>query len=195
MENTGGILLTAEQIASAPQDVQQWIRGSALGLDMSGDGFVLRQNGTASSDDGLAVCSTQEIKMLLRSLSDNYAALQVFFQLGCDYRNPATGERRPYPLRLADFRRNTDVGNIPRLRSIIHDINEALTELRGDSEAVLCRISSHDVYHVHELTQFRIYRFWLQLSKAEARHPHVVPFPSHEQPAAGKYPDDGRVAT
>jgi hypothetical protein len=194
MENTGGILLTPEQIATAPPDVQRWIQGSALGLDMSGDGFVLRQNGTASSDDGLAVCSTQEIKMLLRRLSENYAALQVFFQLGCDYRNPATGERRPYPLRLADFRRNTDVGNIPRLRSIIHDINESLAELRGDSDAVLCRISGHDVYDVNEMTQFRIYRFWLQLSKAGAKHARVMPFPPRGELVFEEHLDDGRVA-
>jgi hypothetical protein len=190
LENTGGILLSAEQIATAPQAVQQWIQGSVLGFDMSGDGFVLRQNGTAWSDDGLAICSTLEIKLLLRSLAENYAALQVFFQLGCDYRNAATGERRPHALRLPDFRRNTDVGNIPRLRSIIHDINESLTELRGGSQAVLCQIGSHDVYHVHQLTQFRIYRFWLQLSKAGTSHAHVVPFTPREIRDSDEHPKD-----
>jgi hypothetical protein len=183
MDISGGILLSTDQILTAPPAVQRWLRSSVLGLEtsedgvVSEDGFVLTQNGIVSSDDGLAVCSVQEIKMLLRGLSENYAALQVFFQLGCDYRNPATGERRPYPLRLSDFRRHTDVANIPRLRSIIHDINEQLKNMRGDAEALLCRISSHDVYHVHEVTQYRIYRFWRPLSKVGAKHVHVVPFP------------------
>jgi len=175
MENIGGILLTTEQIAAAPEDVQQWLRYSVLGLDASDDGFVLRQNGTVLSDNGLAVCSPREIKMLLRGLAENFAALQVFFEFGCDYRNPKTGERRPHELKLIDFRRNTDVGNIPRLRSIIHDINQLLQDLRGDPGAVLCRISDHDVYRVHEVTQYNIYRFWLPLSKASARHARLLP--------------------
>jgi hypothetical protein len=175
MEISGGILLSNDQILTAPAAVQRWLRSSVLGIETSEDGFVLTQNGAVSSDSGLAVCSVHEIKMLLRGLSENYAALQVFFQLGCDYRNPVTGERRPYPLRLSDFRRHTDVGNIPRLRSIIHDINEQLKTMRGDAEALLCRISSHDVYHVHEVTQYRIYRYWRPLSKVEAKHVHGLP--------------------
>lgn len=194
MEN-GGILLTNAEIAKAPEEVQRWIRKSVLGCEVSEDGFVLQQNGTMTAEDGLAVCSAREIKLLLNSLSENYAALQVFFQLGCDYRNPGTGERRPYPLRLADFRRHTDVGNIPRLRSIIHDINGALQKLRGDPDAILCRISDHDVYHVHALTQYRIYRFWLPLSKAGTKHAHILPFPASGKGTATDEPaDDDRVA-
>jgi hypothetical protein len=187
MDISGGIVLSTDQLLTAPPAVQRWLRSSVLGLEpseddlVSDDGFVLTQNGIVSSDDGLAVCTVHEIKMLLRGISENYAALQVFFQLGCDYRNPATGERRPYPLRLSDFRRHTDVGNIPRLRNIIHDVNERLKNMRGDPEAVLCRISSHDVYHVHEVTQYRIYRYWRPLSKVEAKHVHGPPIlPSGE---------------
>jgi hypothetical protein len=194
MDISGGILLSTDQILTAPAAVQRWLRSSVLGLEtsedgsVSDDGFVLTQNGTVSSDSGLAVCTVHEIKMLLRGLSENYAALQVFFQLGCDYRNPATGERRPYPLRLSDFRRHTDVGNIPRLRSIIHDINEQLKTMRGDAEALLCRISSHDVYHVHEVTQYRIYRYWRPLSKVEAKHVHGLPVPPRGKSASEEHP-------
>ncbi len=168
MENRGGLLLTAEQIAAAPAAIREWLLSSILEVptDEGGDGFLLRQNGVMSSSDGLAVCSVGEIATMLRRLAANFQALQVFFELGCDYRNPKTGERRPYPRRLCDFRQHTDVGSIPRLRTIIHDINQMLVDLRGDRDALLCRIGEHDDYHVHELTQYRIYRFWRPLSKA-----------------------------
>jgi hypothetical protein len=187
MENTGGILLTQQQIATAPEDVQRWIQSSVLGLDVSGEGFVLRQNGTVSSSDGLAVCSAREIKTLLQGLSENYAALQVFFEFGCDYRNPRTGKRRPHELRLSDFRRNTDVGNIPRLRSIIHDINQLLQDLRSDPDVLLCRIGDHDVYHVNEVTQYKIYRFWLPLSRAAAQRERALPAPSDRTVALNEH--------
>lgn len=168
MENNGGLLLTAEQIAAAPAAIRQWLLSSVLGVESgeSGDGFLLRQNGVTSSSDGLAVCSIHEIATMLRRLSTSFQALQVFFELGCDYRNPRTGERRPHPLNLSDFRQHTDVGSIPRLRTIIHDINQILVDLRGDQDALLCRIGDHDDYHVHELTQYRIFRFWRPLSRA-----------------------------
>lgn len=194
MGNGGGILLTNEEIAKAPEDVQRWIRNSVLQANPAEDGFVLKQNGNTSSENGLAVCSAREIKILLNSLSENYAALQVFFQLGCDYRNPTTGERKPYALSLTDFRLHTDVGNIPRLRSIIHDINVSLQQVRGDPNAMLCRIGGHDVYHVHELTQYRIYRFWLPLSKAGTKHAHILPLPPAVKPAPDEHPDDDQAA-
>jgi hypothetical protein len=174
----GGILLTPEQVANAPAEVRNWLLNSIFNIEASEDHFILEQNGVATSGEGLAVCSLLEIKELIRRLSEDYLVLQVFFELGCDYQNPTTGERRPYLLKFADFRRHTDVDGIQGLLRCIHDINEALQNLRGDTSAMLCRIDSHEGFHVHEITQHRIYHFWLLLSALAARHSESMSVPT-----------------
>jgi len=173
MQISGGILLTMEQMATAPASVQRWLQSTVLDREAVRDGFMLKRNGVTSSDDGPAVCCVLEIKTLLRRLAENYPALQIFFELGCDYHNPITGERRPYCLRVSDFRRHTDVENIPRLRTCIHDINEILQNMRGNLGAFLCLIGDQDVYRVHEIIQYRIYRFCVRLTKLASKHPDV----------------------
>lgn len=172
-----GVVLTREQILSAPNDVKNWLKHTLFNEEASQEDFILEQNGVISGDGELAICNALEIKNILIKLNLNYLALQIFFQLGCNYWNPTTGERHAYPLKLSDFRRHTDVDNTMQLRRGIHYINEALRELRGDSEATVCQIDAHGHYRVHCITQQRIYRFWLCLSTLATKR-KLVPFPS-----------------
>jgi hypothetical protein len=171
----GGIFLSADRVASAPAEVRSWLRGHLFSDDDSG--FVLEKNGFQSSQDGLAICSIREIKSILRALSDDYVACQVFFQFGCDFYNPKTGERRAHCLRSQDFLHHTDVGDFARLHRAIEAINASLAELRSDRDATVCRFDGNNGFHVEAATQYRIYRFWQRVVRFSERRNRPAPPP------------------
>jgi hypothetical protein len=109
MKPQGDFVLTAEQVAAAPPEVQRWLRGLFDRDERLNSGFILERNGFASSGDGLAICDAAEVKRLLRALADDFVACQVLFQLGCDFYNPQTGEHRGHVIEITDFINHTDV--------------------------------------------------------------------------------------
>jgi hypothetical protein len=165
----GDVVITADQIAAAPSVVQDWLRGIVAEATEAADSLILERDGTLSSGDGLAICSGLEIKALLRRLSNDYVACQVLFALGCDLYDPLTGERREFALHFHDFRGRTDIADVFQLDECLGRVNEALREIRHDRHATIHR-RDHDRYHVHGVTQQRIYRFWRHLVKSPAVH-------------------------
>jgi hypothetical protein len=165
----GDVVVTADQIAAAPSAVQDWLRGIVGEAPHDADNFILERDGMLSSEGGLAICSGLEIKALLRRLSDDYVACQVLFALGCGLYDPLTGERRELALQFHDFRGRTDIRDVLQLDECLGRINEALREIRHDRHATIHR-RDHDRYHVHGVTQQRIYRFWRHLVKSPSLH-------------------------
>lgn len=159
----GGVFIPAEQIATAPIEVQPWLRRFIGEIPMPDSPFVLEQHGFLTSEDGLAVCSGSEIKALLRCLSDDGLACQVLFELGSELYNPDTGEHRTYILRIADFLRDTDVRDSAKLRECLGRINAALCRLRDDRDAAIFLYVGDDGFRVHHVTQHRIYQIWRRL--------------------------------
>ena len=169
----GGIFLNVERVAAAPPEVRTWLREQLF--DDGGSGFVLERNGHRSSDDGLAICDVREIKTMLRALADDYVACQVFFQFGCDYFNPKSGERRAFLLRSQDFLQHTDVGDFARLHRAVDRINLVLSQVRSERDATLCRFDGNNGFHVHGTTQYRIYGFWQRLIRFSDRRKKLAP--------------------
>jgi hypothetical protein len=163
MRAQGDIVLTAEQIAAAPPEVQRWLRGLLDGDERLNSGFILERNGFASSGDGLAICDAAELKRLLRALDEDYIACQILFQLGCDFYNPQTGEHRGHVIEIADFLNHTDVEDASQLHRCLDSINGKLRELRGDRDATIYHRDGHGGVHVHARTQHTIYEFWRRL--------------------------------
>ena len=62
------IVLTAEQVAAAPDEVQRWLRSLFGGDERLNSGFILEHNGFASSGDGLAICDSA-VTELINSLT------------------------------------------------------------------------------------------------------------------------------
>jgi hypothetical protein len=164
----GGITITAEQIAAAPTVVHDWLR-SVVGQPPHADSFVLERAGVLSSEDGLAICSSLEIKVLLRRLADDYLACQVVFALGCELYDAVTGAHYDYVLHLNDFRDRTDVRDMFELDACFARINGVLREMRRDPRAVIQHCEGH-LYRIHATTQQRIYRFWRHLVKQPPQH-------------------------
>jgi hypothetical protein len=173
---SSGILLTLEQIQSAPAEVRNWLMKTLFSDGPAGEDFGIEPNRTVS-DDKLAVLSSLEVKNILVALGDNYMALQIFFRLGCAPDNPAASGRQSRVLGFADFKGQTDVGDTMQLRRSIQYINEALRGLRDDPEATICEIEGNDRYRVHCVSQHRIHRFWERVSTMAAER-SVIPFPT-----------------
>jgi len=177
------IVITAEQLAGAPEAVRQWLRGIRAAAPERAD-FVLERDGVLTSGDGLAICTGSEIKQLLRQLGGNYIACQVLFQLGCEYYNAATGEHRPRMLNLTDFLHHTDVGNSSELYGCLDAINDALRQLRRDQDATIYQMVEHGGIRVHLTTQRRIYRLWRRLVRLASAHQDSPAVVTEESPAA-----------
>jgi hypothetical protein len=162
--DVAGTHITAEQIAAAPSDVRDWLRGLVGEAPHAADSFILERGGALSSENGLAICSGLEIKALLRRLADDYLACQALFALGCELYDAATGEHRDFVLDFHDFYDRTDIRDTFALDECLGRINEALRDIRRDPHATIHR-QEHEQYRVHAVTQQRIYRFWRHLVK------------------------------
>jgi hypothetical protein len=163
MKSLGDMVLTAEQLAAAPPEVERWLRGLFAGDERLNSGFILERNGFTSSGDGLAICDAGEIKRLLHALDSDFIACQVVFQLGCDFYNPQTGEHRGHVIEITDFLNHTDVSDASQLHRCLDAINSKLRELRGDRDATIYYRDGHGGVHVHARTQYTIYQFWQKL--------------------------------
>ncbi len=157
------IVLTPEQLASAPEAVRRWLLDTCGDIEAAERGFVLDRHGNQTSGDGLAICEMLEIKHLLHALSEDFQSCQILFELGCDYYNPQTGQRRGHIVRLTDFLHRTDARNLTEVERGLHAINLALGHLRHDPEATIYRPDGHGNFHVHEITQHAIYQIWRRL--------------------------------
>ena len=172
-----GFFITAEQFAAAPAEVRRWLQQSFPAASQDEAAFVVERNGFLTSGDGLAILSGLETKAMLRTLANDYVACQVFFELGCDFYNPATGERRYYPLDALDFIRHTDAADTIELQRCLDTINAALREIRNDRAATIYRCEAHDQLHVHATTQHRIYEFWRRIVGLPSPHHAVMSAP------------------
>lgn len=164
------IVLTPEQVAEAPEPVRQWLYRLHQSDDRLEHGFILERYGRMSSGDGLAICTSLEVKNLLHLLSDDLLACEILFALGCDYRNGQTGERRGHVTRLRDFLDHTDARNLDEVERALEAINRALQRLRHDPDTILSRADGHGGVRVHELTQHVIYAVWRRLMRLTERH-------------------------
>jgi hypothetical protein len=163
------VVLTPEQIASAPKAVCEWLRGIFGDDERFESSFVLERHGAMSSGDGLAICTPAEINQLLHHLRDDLLSCEILFELGCDYYDPLTGERRERTIKLTDFLHHTDAKDIFEVERCLKRIDEPLRRLRNDPDATICRQDGQGGFRVHRTTQHVIYQFWRRLVRLTSR--------------------------
>jgi hypothetical protein len=164
------IVLMPEQIAQAPEPVRQWLQSLQGAEDRREHSFIAQRYGRMTTGEGLAICTSLEIRNILHLLSDDFVSCQILFELGCDYRNPASGARRGHIVRLSDFLHHTDAASLSGVERGLDAINAALQRLRHDPDARLYRPDGHGGFRVHELTQHVIDTIWRRLMRLTARH-------------------------
>jgi len=184
------LVLTADQIRSAPPEVRQWVRNllaAELELAIEPDG-----HGAVAAPRALAECSVDEAALILQQIQNDYLTCQVFFELG---REDAAGKVRPEPVRrtsLAEIMHHTKLSDVEHLVACLDEIRRAFHETGGNPEAALFAFDQQGNCYVHETTRRSIRALWQALvaSRAGPSAPVAVrpAMPSNPSPPPGTVP-------
>jgi hypothetical protein len=169
---TVNLVITPEQVKSAPREVRQWLFGAA-----DPTAFVVERNGFRYTEDNLAICSEAEISAIYDRICHDPIATQILFQFGCNSYDPATGALHAHCVHVGDLLRYTDLRMGTRLDGYLELITAALRAEREDPAAQFFEHGHHDAYRVHELTQSSIHRMWEKLAKPAV----ALPRPASEK--------------
>jgi len=160
------IVLTSEQIRSAPQEVKDWIR-SLLDRELA---FAHKPAfETADARVGvpsLSACSREEAAMLLQQIREDYLACQVLFELGRDdFAGPRQGEL--HRVGLGEIMRHIRLQDSRHLAECFAGIGAAFRRVRGDPEAELFAFDGAGNCYIHETTHQSVKALWHALVAAQ----------------------------
>jgi hypothetical protein len=161
------VVLMPEQIRSAPPEVRAWLR-SQIEAEMAAGAApdVPPVPGVGDTPGG---CSLAEAADLLQRIHDDFAACQVFFELGRDV--PASRPVSPnlHRVALGDLARYTRIADARRLVAAIEEINRAFQALRGDPAVSLFAFDEQGGCYVQALTHESVKQLWRAVVAAEMR--------------------------
>jgi hypothetical protein len=163
------LVITPEQVKSAPREVRQWLFRLFGAEDPSA--FVVERNGFRYTEENLAICSEAEISAIYDRICQDRIAAQILFQFGCNSYDPATGAVHAHRVHVGDLLRYTELRMGTRLDGYIELITAAMRAERGDPAALFFQHDHHDAYWVHELTQASIHRLWEKFAKPALARP------------------------
>jgi hypothetical protein len=162
-----GIVLTAEQVKTAPEEVRRWIEAT-LRKELSLEAHhPYQRDGFRYAEDGLAICAFPEISQIFTLLRREPAACRLFLQLGADNYDRAHGVHTARPVALAALARHLGTEGPDALMPLLELINNALRQVRRDDEATLFQLEGEDRVIVHPETQWHIFQL-LQLVSGAA---------------------------
>jgi hypothetical protein len=173
-----GILLSAEQVRSAPVEVRSWLRG-VLEAELGWEAHEIEAAGTA-----VAACSPEEAEQILDRIRDDYLSTQVFFELGRD-QPPAAGRGDLHRASFLDIARHTRVADFQQLSSCLETITAAFREIRRDPDSNLFAFDQRGGLYMHAVTHQSIARLW---------HAIVARQPSAQSPAEARSAPPMRAA-
>jgi hypothetical protein len=163
-----GIVLSEEQVRSAPPEVRRWLYGLMERTLEPGHDVHYDRGGFHYAGDDLAVCGPDEVLRLFSAIRGEPLMAELFFRLGRDNYDRATGRHTPLPVTTAAL--VEDLPIVPaQLDQALAPLNKVLRGLRGDPQAVLFRRDEAGNYLVHERTQWNIQQLLQHLIEAEKR--------------------------
>jgi len=179
------VVLSGEQIRSAPREVKEWIRSILLAeLTPAPEPEHARgEMGEAT----LAECTVTEAGRVLEQIRDDYLACQVFFELSRDNlldQNEPPGLHR---IPIAEILRHTRLGDLEHLGAYLDRIGEAFQAVRHDPSIVLFALDRLGGLYIHDTTRRSIKRLWQALA---SRPMNTSDFPGIATPAGPTVPLD-----
>lgn len=161
------LVITAEQIRTAPREVRQWFY--ALVGAPAPETCIIEHNGFRATEEHLALLDEAEACALIARLEDDAVATELLVQFSDDCWDPASGIHQAHRVSVSDIVHNTSIGSPTEVRRHLDRIEEALRAGRGDNRVMLFQGNSHLGYSVHPVTQTVLHR--LQRGPAPARLP------------------------
>ncbi|MBV8092472.1 MAG: hypothetical protein JO110_04415 [Acetobacteraceae bacterium] len=130
-----GIVLTPEQVRSAPAEVREWIKAQ-IEAEFAGGLPLGSERGEAHRVSALSACRPDEALAVLDRIHRHYMACQVFFELGRD----SPGIPRPPELHrttVGDIIGHARLDSVDHLGACLATIQNAFREVRQDPGAAL----------------------------------------------------------
>ncbi len=169
-----GLMLTAEQIRSAPPEIRRWLKSILDTEFLLGAGV---EHATQAIDTVLAACGPDEARAVFAQIRGDYLAAQVMLELGRHAPVTADGSRRIVGGALADLARHARLDNLQQLGVCLERISSVFGEIRKDPGAVLFAFDQGGGFYVHETTYQSFRKLWKSLVLGE-----IAATPDERQP-------------
>jgi hypothetical protein len=180
-----GIVLSEEQIRSAPSDVRRWLAAVVEGTLQAGHNLAYDRGGFRYAEDELAICDPQEILQIFSALRNDATVCQIFFGLGKDNYDRAAGGHTAIPIADEELIAAAAI-SAERLEKCLVDVNRCLRSVRNDPRATLFVRDQSGRVVLHERTQWNIHML-LQHLVAASRRAEAVAHPYRPVTCAPPY--------
>jgi len=181
------ILLTADQVKTAPEEVRRWIEATVR-RELSLEAHTpYQRNGFRYAENGLAICALAEVSQIFTLLRRDPDACRLFLALGCDNYDRAHGTHTARPVPLDRLAQHLGLADPTQLVALLETINNALRQERADADAALFAIDGETALFVDPETQWHIFQLLQLLSGTEERRaatPGARPGPAARPAAA-----------
>ncbi len=154
-----GIVLTPEQVRSAPPEVREWIK-SLMEAEFAGE---LGAGHAQAHAVALAACSGEEAAAMMERIRSDYLMSQVLFELGRDAPAGTPQPPRLHRAAIADIMRHTRLSSLDQLGACLNALQETFRAVRNDPAALLFAFDQRGAIYVDETTHQSIKRLWLDL--------------------------------
>lgn len=171
-----GIVLSPDQVRSAPPAVRRWIDAQLAGeFGAAHSGLPGREAEPAGELlSRLTLATLSEVLEIFRLLQRDPPAEVVFVQLGREPIEPLHPSEI-YAIDAADIARKAGITKHAQLIACLNHVNAALQSLRGDPEAALVLCDQAGRCFIREATHRAIHVLWDDLHAA----PTPARWPAH----------------
>jgi hypothetical protein len=158
------VLLTADQIRSAPPQIRNWFR------ELLEHELTVGRVSAVPPSRALAKCSVDEAALILEHIQSDYLACQVFFELGRE--EPV--ERTHFPdlhrISVQEIMHHVRLGDVHQLAACLEQIGEAFRVIRSDPEATLFAFDDMGGCYIDQTTRQSIRSVWETLVTERLRN-------------------------
>ena len=163
-----GIVLSEEQIKSAPPEVRRWLAAVVEGTLQAGHNLAYDRGGFRYAEDDLAICDPQEVLQIFSALRSDATACQIFFRLGQDNYDREAGRHTPIPVANDELMAGSVI-SAERLEQCLAEANRCLRSVRNNPRATLFVRDPAGRVVLHERTQWNIHTLLQHLVAASER--------------------------
>ncbi len=172
-----GIVLTAEQVKTAPPAVRDWIE-KQMAADFATPHIARPQGRAPVPPDGapveVAACTLPEVVQIFERISHDPLTCRVFLAFGQE----PVAALHPSPLYALDLREiiaETGITGSNQLVACLNLISGALQVIRANPEATLFAFDHEGRCYVHELTHRALHLLRRDLLAPQRARPAALP--------------------
>jgi hypothetical protein len=167
------LVLSAEQIRSAPREVKEWIKSIFL-TELTLAAGPEHERGEMR-EATLAECTVAEAGLVLEQIRDDYLACQVFFELSRDSLREKMESAELHRIPVAEILRHTRLGDPEHLAACLDRISVAFQTVRHDPTAMLFAFDRMGNLYIHDATRRSIKGLWQALVTSRLINPSELP--------------------